>query len=86
MRTGNAWQVVVVAAGLMAGCQTAEYRGATPSARTLNGDPQSTHGLYVGFNLNWSVDRAEGYHRTAMPPLASASGTAGDTAAASAGQ
>ena len=82
MRTAQPWRLTFIVPGLIGlaaltgGCQTAEYRGASPSARNLNGDPQRSKGLYVGFDLNWSVDRPDAYHRADPMPVAAATNAA----------
>jgi hypothetical protein len=72
MRVGTiAWCSLVLSAGLLAGCETARYRGASPSARTFSESPDMKD-YYVGMNFNFSLERPEQYHRTAVPEMASA--------------
>jgi hypothetical protein len=64
------------------GCQTAEYHGATPSARYFNESPRQVREFYLGFNFNFSLDRPDDYHRSA--PMAMADFSAPSPAQASA--
>ena len=54
---------LALSASLLAGCSTANYRGASPSARTLSESP-AIKDYYVGMNLNFSLDQPEKYHHT----------------------
>ena len=46
-----------------AGCQTAAYRGAFASARSMKEDPRQLGDFYLGMNFRWSIDRPNDYFR-----------------------
>jgi hypothetical protein len=52
--------VVLMAA---AGCQTAAYRGALASARSMKEGPRQLGDFYLGMDFRWSIDRADDYFR-----------------------
>ena len=66
--------LVLIAIGccLMAGCQTARYTGAEPSARSFYEDPD-IHQTYIGFDLNFTLEDPPSHvptwapHRDALP-------------------
>ena len=49
------------------GCNTAGYRGASPSARTLSESPREIRDYYVGMNFNFSLDRSSDYRYGVSP-------------------
>jgi hypothetical protein len=78
MRIANGWRqgrfvilITTIAAGAMlGGCQTAEYHGASPSARYFNESPRQVREFYLGFNFNFSLDRPDDYHHGAPMAMA----------------
>jgi hypothetical protein len=61
---------LITAIAALAGCQTAEYHGASPSARYFNESPRQVREFYLGFNFNFSLDRPDDYHRDAPMAMA----------------
>lgn len=41
------------------GCQTANYTGAEPSARSFNEDPTGFRDTYIGMDFNFAIDDPE---------------------------
>jgi hypothetical protein len=77
MRSGMAVAVTVAVVGVLVfgGCQTASYRGALPSARTLKGGPRQVGDFYLGMDFQWSIDRAGDYYGPPIgEPMAAAVG------------
>jgi hypothetical protein len=71
-----AFAVGLVALAALAGCESAAYRGASPTARNFDA-PRGMRDYYVGMNLKFSVDRATEYHPApASSPIPSTSETA----------
>lgn len=72
MRVGTiALCSMVLSAGSLAGCETARYRGASPSARTFSESPELKD-YYLGMNFNFSLERPERYHHSATPDAVAA--------------
>jgi hypothetical protein len=65
--------ILITAIAALAGCQTAEYHGASPSARYFNESPRQVREFYLGFNFNFSLDRPDDYHHGAPMAMADVS-------------
>jgi hypothetical protein len=50
----------LVGLAAIAGCETSNYRGVSPTARDFDA-PRGTRDYYVGMNFKFSVDRATEY-------------------------
>ena len=61
--SGSVGVVVALAVGAATtgGCATAEYRGASPSARTMTDSPRDLRDYYVGMNFQFALDRPGDY-------------------------
>ena len=88
LRWASASSVVLFGAfagiGGLAGCQSTEYHGASPSARYFSEQPRESRDIYLGMNFKWSLDRPEAYHASPALGANALAATASPGASASA--